>query len=106
MSNDEGNTFEHGYVLDIPEPIEGCEGSTVAHPETGNLYYSGPVGSGYVINLLRVNMTIWKSEDGLNYKSWKVVDPGAVSYSAMCFSTDFKKLGILWENSDTVRLVF
>ena len=107
ISNDEGKTFEHGYVTDLPEPIEGCEGSIVANKHSGDIFYSGVTGSGGLFNIYRVNMSIWKSEDeGKTYKLWKVVDKGNASYSALCFSKDGKKLGILWENSDKKRLIF
>lgn len=59
-SDDEGNTFGHGWVTDIPEPIMGCEGSIVANPESGHLFYSGVMGTG-LLDIYRVNMTIWKS---------------------------------------------
>jgi hypothetical protein len=42
-SEDGGQTFtDVGIIEDLEQPLEGCEGSTIRHPQSGLLFYSGP----------------------------------------------------------------
>lgn len=56
ISNDGGLTF--GPMVDVPEmpqPLDGCEGSTIMHPN-GWLFFTNPHEASWIA--LRYNMTL------------------------------------------------
>ena len=54
----------------LPQPLEGCQGSTIRHPVTGTLFYSGPA----TVSPYRHNMSVYTSmDDGLTWNARAVV---------------------------------
>jgi len=105
-SNDGGLTF--GNVVEangIWQPFDGCEGSTVRHPGSGLLFYSG-VTPDVALDGYRYNLTLSVSSDeGLNWSFVKVIDSGPSAYSALTFLMD-KSLAILYEQASDFNLIF
>lgn len=127
MSHDGGLTFDEPTIVNgLVEPIEGCEGSffryagdearsSLVPPSV--LLYSGPNNNG----LFRRNMTIMRSfDEGLSWSTHRMVDPGAVSYSALQIipslpsssnglsssSSPAAEIGLLYERSNEMQIVF
>jgi sialidase-1 len=116
ISTDGGETFgPTRYIPELPQPINGCEGSMVVAAEHNNnssssstkqlLLLSGPDSK-----LLRTGMVIWWSADG--GESWRKaldVDPGTSGYSSLQFmpaaETGTEAVGLLYEQSDGVEVV-
>jgi len=67
LSKDGGLTFGPHFVLKgLPQPLGGCQGSTIRHPVTGILFYSGPA----TVSPFRHNMSIYTSLDnGLTWNA-------------------------------------
>lgn len=111
ISHDFGATFEPSFWFnDLVNQMTGCEGSTIRHPNSGNLYYSGVSPS--VLDVLRYNMTIYRSTDeGLSWEMIKIIDRWSSAYSAMVpmeqeYISEFDAIGILYETANIVRAVF
>ena len=104
ISNDEGMTFEHPYVVDtLTQSFEGCEGSIIRNKQTNKLYFSDPISK----SLTRLNMTIFESiDEGLTWKSLYTVDEGAVAYSSLQLLPNNLGIELLYERSDEINLVF
>lgn len=104
MSDDGGLSFGQPVLVPtLQQTIEGCEGSIVRDPNTALLYFSNP-NSDMVI---RRNMTVFVSSN--EGSSWEVLanaDRGAVSYSALQYLPGSKGLGLLYERSDEMKIVF
>ena len=93
-------------AAELPEPIKGCEGSTVYHPGTKKLYFSHP--DPYV-GLFRERMRIWSSADG--GATWEVhatVWRRAAGYSALAVmgSEADAELGLLYDRNNHTMIVF
>jgi sialidase-1 len=121
MSHDGGLTFGEPVIVDgLVEPIEGCEGSFFRYAGDGTsapvLLYSGPNTNG----LFRRNMTLMSSiDDGLSWTTHRLVDSGAVSYSALQIipslpsrapisgpAAAVAEIGLLYERSNELQVVF
>jgi sialidase-1 len=125
LSHDGGLTFDEPYLVEgLVEPIEGCEGSLIRFPgdeKTSSppvLLFSGPNNNG----LYRRNMTLMKSFDnGITWDTHRVVDRGAVSYSALQIipalplsshdpevseNSSPPEVGLLYERSNVLQIVF
>ncbi len=102
-STDGGETFSKPAVLPgLTNPLIGCQGSTIAHPATQMLFYSGPSDTSFT----RFNMTVWASTD--RAASWTPVvrvRDGSSAYSSLVL-TPQHDLAILYEWSETVELEF
>jgi len=101
ISNDQGQSFESmGFVRELPQPVNGCQGSTVRSEVTGHLFFSGPDSK-----LFRTKLSIWMSKDeGGSWQKRVLVDMGASGYSSMQVQgSDI--VSILYEQSDKVRFV-
>jgi sialidase-1 len=98
---------------ELPEPVSGCEGALVAHPN-GNLYYSHPDE-----HVLRQVMNVKASEDGgqtwrQHTQLWGVsagCEPPCVpaaSYSSMSVLGDEidSEIGILYMRNNATMLIF
>jgi sialidase-1 len=73
-STDGGDTWPPDRVkiiADLKQPLEGCEGSTVRHPTSGLLFYSGPIDSSWVRynSTCRSAMHDLPSESGLSFST-------------------------------------
>jgi len=101
-SDDGGETFgPTRFVPELPQPVDGCEGSLVAVDEAGSqaLYYSGPDSK-----VLRTGMSVWKSgNEGESWSKVFAVDAGMSGYSAM--QAVPKGLALLYEQSDEQQVV-
>merc|ERR1711953_58878 len=81
-SSDSGNTWVNvTEVKQLPEPIEGCEGSIVYHPGTQKLYFSHPDP---MLKLLRTRLTVWSSSNhGRTWDHHTTVWSKAAGYSSL-----------------------
>ena len=85
-SDDGGETFgPTRYVPELPQPIDGCEGSTVVVPRDRpagaprQLVFSGPDST-----LFRTKMTLWTSDDeGASWQTLAALDGGSSGYSSL-----------------------
>eukprot|EP00047_Mylnosiga_fluctuans_P012299 m.25265 g.25265 ORF g.25265 m.25265 type:complete len:408 (+) comp4140_c0_seq1:2557-3780(+) len=105
VSNNEGQTFSPMRAMSLPEPLGGCEGSTIALPD-GTLMYSGPASHG---TALRYNMSVFtSSDDGDSWKLFSVVDQDPSAYSSLAvLPGPSHTVGLLYENAPPPpRVVF
>ena len=104
LSKDGGLTFGPHFVLKgLPQPLEGCQGSTIRHPVTGTLFYSGPA----TVSPYRHNMSVYTStDDGLTWDARAVVHSGASAYSSLAMLYGGNSIGLLYEWSNETKLVF
>jgi sialidase-1 len=104
-SHDGGLTFGPTEVVkDLPEPLEGVEGSILYHPASGQLVLSNPSEANWLG--FRYNMSIHLSKDqGKSWQPYLVLDKGAVAYSALSLLPD-NRVGILYEQSNQTRIIF
>ena len=105
-SKDGGQTFGPHFILKgLPQPLEGCQGSTIRHPVTGTHLYSGP--SVAFPSPLRYNMSIYTCLD--NSTTWNpraVIRPSSSAYSSLAILGDGHSVGLLYEWSDKLKLIF
>ena len=68
-------------TIDMPEPLDGCEGSMIRHSSNGLLYYSGVTSRD---TFLRFNLTLFCSTDnGTSWHKLWTIDPRPTAYSAL-----------------------
>ena len=98
-----------GAVGGLDQPLAGCEGSTVLHAGAGQLFYSGLSET----SPLRFNLTVSSLPAAATNLSagWRarlVVDAHAAAYSSLAVLADdaHADLGLLFERSNTTRLIF
>ncbi len=109
-SSDGGLNFGPHFVLNgLPQPLklEGCKGSTIRHPPTGTLFYSGLAVK--FLSPLRYNLSIFTSVDnGTSWSPRAVIHPaaGSSSYSSLAVLGDGKNIGLLYEWSNETKLIF
>lgn len=105
-STDGGLMFgKHFIPKGLPQPLEGCEGSTIRHPKTGTLYYSGPHVA--FPTPLRYNMSIFTSVDnGTTWTPQIVIHPGSSAYSSLSILGDGHSIGLLYEWANETKLIF
>ncbi|CAF0755329.1 unnamed protein product [Adineta ricciae] len=98
-STNGGITFDKVTVLNtLVEPLHGCEGSTLYHPSTRQLFYSGLA----VTSNIRANLSLHISND--NGETWsyiKAICPGPSGYSSLTTLTD-QSIGMLYEKGSTM----
>jgi len=106
VSYDGGLSFGPTEVVkDLPEPMEGVEGSILRLPSNGMLLLSNPAESD--LFGLRYNMSIHVSSDnGTSWRPYVVLDPNASAYSALSLMPDGRNVGILYETSNVTQIVF
>ena len=92
-SNDGGITFNKVTVLNtLIQPLGGCEGSTIYHQNTRQLFYSGIDDT-----LVRRNLSLHISNDnGENWRFIKTIWAGPSAYSSLTTLND-QSVGILYE---------
>jgi len=102
LSNDGGLTWGNTYeVFDLPESLEGCEGSMIRHPN-GLLFFSNPTE----MSPVRDNMSLHVSPDnGLSWKPYTILDSGSSAYSALVNLRN-GSVSILYERSNDTKLIF
>ena len=105
-STDGGRTFGKHFVPEgLSEPLGGCQGSTILHPGTRVLYYSGP--SVPFPTTLRYNMSIFMSTDnGATWQDRAVIHPGPSAYSSLAILGDGKSIGLLYEWANETKAIF
>ena len=104
LSKDGGLTFGPHFVLKgLPQPLGGCQGSTIRHPVTGILLYSGPA----TVSPFRHNMSIYTSLDnGLTWNAKAVIHSGSSSYSSLAVLGNGHSIGLLYEWANKTKLIF
>ena len=92
-SNDGGVTFHKVTVLKtLIQPVTGCEGSTLYHQNTRQIFYSGVDST-----TERHNLSLHISNDnGENWRFVKTICPGPSAYSSLTTLND-QSVGILYE---------
>ena len=95
-SNDGGITFSSVKILNnLVQPLHGCEGSTLYHGNTRQLFYSGIAET-----TMRTNLSLHLSVDnGENWKYLKTIWPGPSAYSSLAKLND-ESIGILFEGGN------
>ena len=95
-SNDGGMTFNQVKILNnLVQPLHGCEGSTLYHGNTRQLFYSG-----IAVTTMRTNLSLHLSVDnGENWKYLKTIWSGPSAYSSLIQLSD-QSIGVLFEGGD------
>ena len=95
-SYDGGITFSKVNVLNtLIQPLHGCEGSTIFHPKTNQLLYTGLSELSQ-----RTNLSLYISTDHGNQWSFKkTIWPGPSAYSALTILND-QSVGVLFEGGN------
>ena len=93
-SNDGGITFHKTKVLNtLVQPLTGCQGSTIYHQNTQQLFYTGLGETSFI----RSNLSLYTSKDnGENWNFIKIIYPGSSSYSSLTILND-QSIGLLYE---------
>jgi len=95
-SNDGGITFNKVNILKtLVQPLHGCEGSTMYHPNTQQLFYTGVAET-----TTRANLSLYISKD--NGEDWTFIKPiwiGPSAYSALTTLND-QSVGVLFEGGN------
>ena len=106
LSHDSGVTWGNTWhAKDLPEPIKGCDGSIVYHPN-GKLYFSHPDSP---LGFFRTRMRIWSSNDiGLSWQVHATVWKEAAGYSALTVMGTEKEadLGLLYDRNNHTMIIF
>lgn len=104
ISTDGGLTFGDVEDTPIPEPVEGCEMSTIRHAASGRLFLSGPT----VESIYRSHMSLWTNAsptgDASAWSPVALIDSGPAGYSALAVLPD-ASLGLLYEIADRLELI-
>ncbi|CAF0728574.1 unnamed protein product [Adineta steineri] len=92
--NNGGITFNKVKVLNtLVQPLHGCEGSTIYHKNTGQLFYTGLAE----ISTTRANLSLHMSHDnGEHWTYIKTICPDSSGYSSMTILND-QSIGLLYE---------
>ena len=92
-SNDGGITFNKVTVLNtLIQPLGGCEGSTLYHQSTRQIFYSGVHDTS-----MRHNLSLHISNDrGENWRFVKTIWAGPSAYSSLTTLND-QSVGVLYE---------
>eukprot|EP00928_Gymnodinium_smaydae_P065299 TRINITY_DN48464_c0_g1_i1.p1 TRINITY_DN48464_c0_g1~~TRINITY_DN48464_c0_g1_i1.p1 ORF type:complete len:543 (-),score=66.25 TRINITY_DN48464_c0_g1_i1:136-1707(-) len=91
-SFDHGETWSELVRVDMPQPLNGCEGSLIALHGSSRVVFSGVYGNA------RKNLSLWASESGEHWTPRFVVDSGPSAYSSLAQLSD-DSIGIVWESS-------
>ncbi len=95
-SNDGGLTFNRVKVLNtLVQPLHGCEGSTMYHQSSRQLFYSGIAET-----TMRTNLSLYISNDnGENWTYRKTIWSGPSAYSSLTTLND-QSIGVLFEGGN------
>jgi sialidase-1 len=102
-SNDGGLTFNKIQLLNtLVQPIYGCEGSTIYHQNSGQLFYTGLAET----SIDRNNLSLYTSKDnGENWTFIKTIVPGPSAYSSMTILND-QSIALLYESCSNDNFMF
>ena len=106
MSLDGGDTWSNASIIpDLPQPLGGCEGSTVLHAPSASLLFSGPATT----SPFRFNLTLWRrGTAGAATAPWTpvaTIDAGPSSYSSLAVLPS-GAVGVLFEASNVTTFIF
>jgi sialidase-1 len=77
----------------LVQPLHGCEGSTLYHQSSRQLFYTGLGGT----SVVRTNLSLFTSQDnGENWTFIKTIWPGPSAYSSLTTLNDHS-IGVLHE---------
>lgn len=101
-SNDGGLTFNKVNVLKtLVQPPYGCEGSTIYHPNSGRLFYTGLANT-----TVRTNLSLYISNDeSENWTYTRSIWPGPSAYSSMATLND-QSVAVLFEGGNQTSVDF
>jgi len=104
LSHDGGVTWGQSWeTKDLPEPIEGCEGSLVYSPGENKLYFSHPDPK---LDLFRNRLTVWSSSNlGTTWEVHTVVWGKSAGYSSMV-ALENGKIGVFYDRNDHTMAIF
>jgi len=102
-SNDGGITFNKVNVLHtLVQPLTGCQGSTVYHQNSRQLFYTGLAET----SIIRSNLSLFISKDnGENWTYIKTIWKGSSAYSSLTIMND-QSIGLLYEWANRSDLIF
>ena len=102
-SNDGGKTFDRVKVLKtLVQPITGCQGSTIYHQTSGQLFYTGLDET----SIVRSHLSLYISTDrGENWIFNRTIHEGSSSYSSLTIMKD-QSVGLLYEWANQTDLLF
>jgi sialidase-1 len=102
-SNDGGITFDRVKVLHtLVQPLTGCQGSTVYHPNSRLLFYTGLAET----SIIRSHLSLYLSKDnGENWTLIKTIYEGSSAYSSLTIMKD-QSIGLLYEWANKTDVIF
>lgn len=102
-SHDGGMTFDRVRVLKtLVQPLTGCQGSTIYHSVSGQLFYTGLAET----SIVRSHLSLYTSKDqGENWTFEKTIYPGSSSYSSLTVMKD-QSVGLLYEWANQTDIIF
>jgi sialidase-1 len=102
-SSDGGRTFNKIKTLNtLVQPLTGCQGSTIYHQNTQQLFYTGLGETSFI----RSHLSLYISKDqGENWTFMKTIYPGSTSYSSLTVLND-QSIGLLYEWSKKTDVIF
>ncbi|CAF2774597.1 unnamed protein product [Rotaria sp. Silwood2] len=102
-SDNGGMTFNKVIVLNtLVQPLTGCQGSTIYHNNTHQIFYTGLAETSFI----RSNLSLYISNDnGENWTYIKTIYQGSSSYSSLTIMND-ESIGLLYEWANKTDLIF
>ncbi|CAF4950971.1 unnamed protein product [Rotaria sp. Silwood1] len=102
-SNNGGITFNKVIVLNtLVQPLTGCQGSTIYHKNTHQIFYTGLAET----SIIRSNLSLYISQDnGENWTYIKTIYQGSSSYSSLTIMND-ESIGLLYEWANKTDVIF
>ncbi|CAF1280378.1 unnamed protein product [Rotaria sordida] len=102
-SNNGGITFNKVIVLNtLVQPLTGCQGSTIYHNNTRQIFYTGLAET----SIVRSHLSLYISKDnGENWTYIKTIYQGSSSYSSLTIMND-ESIGLLYEWANKTDVIF
>jgi sialidase-1 len=89
-------------ISTLIQPLIGCQGSTLLHPQMGVVYFSGL----HETSVLRYNLSMHRSYDlGQTWEAYEIVDAGATAYGSLSLLSN-GSIALLYEWAKEEKLMF